>query len=251
MGTGIKPAFRGNQGGGAIVGAIDADAELRSAVAPQAHHDRPGKGEPPGISLEPRIYRGDGLGIEPGARHRQEQPVADAAGPDRPGRAGGDQLGQKLGAARQPDLACQHIGGAKRQESERSRRRRAVHRHAVDDRVDGAVAAGRDDDVEFRPGLARQALGIAAGRPGAAHDDRAAAPFQRRDHPVEQAPRRPGPARRRVEDDQRPAPRAPGRRHPRVRRGYAAGRYASVAAAPSIHVRNHSSSINRAHRRVW
>ncbi len=136
--------------------------------------------------FQPWTDRGDGRGIEPAARCRQEQPVADAAGPDRPGRPGGNQLGEPFGPARQPDLPRQHIGGAERQHGDRSRR----PGHAVRHRVERAVAAGRDDDVEIRLGLARQALGVALCRPGAAQDDRAAAPPERGDHPIEKAARR-------------------------------------------------------------
>ncbi len=153
------------------------------------------------MPLQPRIDRGNGLGIEAAARRRQKQPATDAAGPDRPRRAGGNQLGQQFRVARQPDLARQDVGGAERQHGERP----VAPGKPVGDLVERAVAAGCDDDLEIRLGLARQTLSVPAGGASAARDHRAAAPLQGRNHRVQPVPRPPPPPGGRIDDDQHAA----------------------------------------------
>src|SRR5205807_4209483 len=138
-----------------------------------------------------------------------DQPDLDPAGPYRLRRPGGDRLGDRLaepfGAPGQADLARQQVDGAERQQRHRSWHSGEAIHHGID----RAVAAGGDDRLEIRLGLARQALDVAGSRGGPAQHRRAAAPLERGDHP-EKAARGGSPsAGRRIDDDQHPAAHHP------------------------------------------
>ena len=149
--------------------------------------------------------RGDGLRIEAGARHHKKSPASDAAGPDRAYRRFHDQARELLGTPGQADLARQHIDGAERQHADRSRATYQTIHH----RIQRAVTPSRDDRVEIGFRLARQPLGVAKTRPGAAQHDPAALPLERGNEPPQAALRGSRPARRRVDDDQDAAPHHP------------------------------------------
>lgn len=74
---------------------------------------------------------------------------------------------------------------------------------AVDDRIDGAVAAGGYDNIEIAIRLARQTLNVADNRASLLHHDGAAQPLQLGDNPGE-PPTRSRASRRRIGDDQYP-----------------------------------------------
>jgi len=122
--------------------------DLGQAAAQQAPASHP-VGELADAVLERRVHVVDDVGIEPYARHKQEvaRDTATIAGHmthrNAPRPALGEPLGGAHGIAAEAHLDTQHIGGAGGQQAQGDV---AVH-HALGHFVDGAIAAGREDEI--------------------------------------------------------------------------------------------------------
>lgn len=148
-------------------------------------------------ALELRIDCAQHLGVEADPGHRNKQTLTCAARPDWPRFRVGDHPGQLSQIARHANLVRQHVAGSKRQHRHRPRR----GEQTIDHFVDGAVPAGRHDQMEDGVGLTRQPFGV-AGRAGRTNLHDTSQPFKLGDDPMQPRGAAPRRARHRIEDDQ-------------------------------------------------
>ena len=171
--------------------------------------DRPGKGEPAETPLQPGTDRGDDC------RHRSRcSPPSGTAGRRRGrARSAGPRpaaiSSASLGVARQADLARQHIGGAERQHARAARPAAPTASPFATALIVPSPPAATTMSNPARPRAPAARRRRPHGRPIAPQRHSRAAPARRRSGRA--APRRPHPSGRRIDDDQRPAPRRTGR----------------------------------------
>ena len=126
----------------------------------------------PPAALDPAHH----VGVEAEAGVDGEVPVAGQPEPDPAGAAGAqrfeDGAGRVERVRRQPDCSDEDVGGPAGDDGQgRHVRPRAVGQQAVDDLVDGAVAAEGDDHVDAVPGGAHGERGGVATVAGLLHLD--------------------------------------------------------------------------------
>ena len=124
-------------------------------------------------------------GVESAARDQQEAAPVDPAEIDAARRAPLDHLDQRLGIARDPELARQQIRRPQRHVRERGGRRIG---ETVDDLVHRAVAARDDDAVDLALEIARVPARLAAAS-GETPVDGVTAPFEQAHQALGAAPR--------------------------------------------------------------